>query len=131
MFGSYKQTTLECPCCKKTFWSECNHGGAIEHNNVLSNISCYIARYRDGEDVLRSLANIDGIFCNIKDNSYKVGVEIFKCAIIALRLNCENEMADELESRFDEIKGFYNEVTNEYIKENQKELEKLKGRLIK
>lgn len=122
---------LKCPCCKKEFWTPYYHGGSIEHYNVIRNIECYIARYKEGQDVLRDLANIDGNFCNVKDLTYEVGIEIFECAIKALRMKSENKMADDLESRSEEIKWYYNEVTYQYIEEKLDEIKKLVSRIIR
>lgn len=134
-------TKYKCSTCGKEWVYPYYHGGSIEHNNCTDDYNMNVAVNRTRSKNASSFAgleyffeqsiNLDGNYCNIKDNTYKVGLEIFNCQILWLKKHGHNDLAEYLESREHEIKDYYNEITKHKINEKEKEIEDLKKDLIK
>ncbi len=128
----FKRTILECPNCGKDFSTEYYHGGAIEHENTLRNLGTFVSQWDEGQDkeslFLRAI-NLDGNHCNIKDNSFEVGADIFKCVLAWMGRNQHKEIYEYLYGRRHEIKEKYNAVINESIKELEEDTDTQKSRL--
>jgi len=124
---SFKNTTLQCPCCKKIFATEYYHGGSIEHENSHYNRNVFIHRFDSDynrDDLFLWAINLDGNHCNIKDNTIDVGREIFNCTLIWLLRNERNDMHDWLKNKEHEIADRYNSVRHIVINELKNQIKK-------
>lgn len=113
---SYKTTILRCPNCGLEFYGEYGHGGAIEHNNIISNIDVYISRYAsskyDNDRLFSELVNLGGNDCMHHDHTYVVGMQIYECILGALSTSGELGM-------YLWFKGKRKDVVCEYIKKRE------------
>ena len=130
-------TETTCSCCGKAFRSEFWHGGSIEHYNYTNdrNMNVFTRRFNDGDKyytkdkLFKDSITLDGNFCNIKDNSYKVGMEIFECRIIWLKKNGHDNIALYLESRRSDIKKEFELIIEQKIEEHEKAVIKLREKI--
>lgn len=132
-----KEEKLKCDCCSKEFFSEYYHGGSIEHNNYTDDYNMHNAVKKIEEDkeykrkfFLDSIA-LSGNPSNIKDNTYEVGYDIYKCRILWLQKNGYNEIAEWLESQEKFIIPEFEKVLLQQINEKKKEIAFLEGKLHK
>lgn len=128
------ETKIKCSCCGEEFDSEYGGDGSISHNNVISNIKVNVNWWSNGDDkhkIFLSLIRLDGNYCNIKDNSYKVGLKTYQCCMIWLKKNGPQDMYDYMKSKKSCIKEEYNKITLQYIDELKAEMAKLEKRLIR
>ena len=125
---NYKTVKLQCPNCGKEFSSEHSHGGAIEHNNTISNMSVYTGRFNlndirlTKDDIFRSLINIGGNYCNIKDHTYKVGMEIYECVLTYLAHSAHSEMHTWFADKEGDVRKEYAKTQRYTVSEYERKL---------
>jgi hypothetical protein len=126
-------STLECPCCKKRFYSEYEHGGSIEHENSYENTEWFVSSFdngRDKEKLFLWAINLDDNFCDIKDREYSVGMDIFNCVLKRMKICGRYDIYIWLESKEHEVKNKYNDIRIKVIEKLKKKIEKEKSKLI-
>lgn len=127
-----KTTTLKCSNCGIEFYSEYGEGGSIVHNNAISNIDVLISRFNSGlyDDVFLSAINLNGNFDSIKDNSFKVGKQIYDCVLLSLRKKKEYNVYSYLKSRECDIVDMYNNLRHRRIEMLTEEIKEQMKRII-
>lgn len=127
----FKDTKISCSNCDKEFYSEFWGGGSIEHDNIISNMHVYVNHWelaKKGDDFYTkersflALINLDGNYCNIKDNEYKTGVSIYKCALKWLENNGLVDFYKYIKSRECDISAEYNRILDISISKLQEEI---------
>ena len=132
-----KNTEIKCNCCGLTFWTEYYHGGSIEHDNYTNdwNMNVMVNRFKEADDKGKYRLFLDSItldenLCNMKDHTYKVGMQIFECRLKWLSNNGHIEVVEYLESNRINIKNEFNKVTKAIIAEKMNEVKDIETRLL-
>ena len=131
-----KHSEIKCSICGKVFYGEYYHGGSIEHDNYTcdSNMDVLVNRFNDDTynkyDIFLNSITLDENLCNMKNNTYKVGMEIFECRLKWLKENNHSNIVDYLESNRENIKMEFNKKTLRLIDEKEEDIKKLKSMLI-
>jgi hypothetical protein len=133
-----KETKLKCKCCGLTFWTEYYHGGSIEHDNYTNdrNMNIIANQFKTADDEEKYRLFLDSItldenLCNMKDHTYKVGMQVFECRLKWFGNNGHNEIVEYLETNRKNIKSEFNKVTNAIIAEKMEEVKNMRKRLAK
>lgn len=133
-----KEIKLKCNNCGKEFVSEFYEGGSIDHDNYTNdwNMNVFVNRFNNGDnyythdELFKDSITLVGNLCNIKNNDYKIGIEIFECRIIWLKKYGYDKIAEYLESRRNDIKAEFNKIIYQQIEEKEKEIEYLSKKIM-
>lgn len=125
------EETYICNNCGLKFYSKYWEGGAIDHDNTISNIQIITNRFKKGisnkEEFIKDCSGLNKNICELEYASFDVAKQKFNCCKKYLEQN-EKNLVNILNE--ETLKKIFNNIQKELLKELEEKSNEIKKNIV-